>query len=152
MKDTYFFPAIFNCTQEGISVTFPDLPGCVTCANDYAEAVQMAHDCLSGWLYISERDNEAIPEPSDPLKLKGNLKDTQIVVPVEVFMPVVRSKFEDKAVNKTVTIPNWLLDEGKNAGINFSQTLQDALMQKLGIHREIKRRKYKNKTKSKQYA
>ena len=150
MKDTYFFPAIFNCTQEGISVTFPDLPGCVTCANDYAEAVYMAHDCLSGWLYISERDNEVIPEPSDPLKLKDNLKTTELVVPVEVFMPTVRSKFEDKSVNKTVTVPSWLLDEGKNAGINFSQTLQDALMQKLGIHREIKRRKYKSK--SKQYA
>ena len=108
----------------------------------------MAHDCLSGWLYISERDNEVIPEPSDPLKIKGELKDTQLVVPIEVFMPTVRSKFEDKAVNKTVTVPSWLLDEGKNAGINFSQTLQDALMQKLGIRREIKRRKYK----AKQYA
>ncbi len=145
MKDTYFFPAIFNCTQDGISVTFPDLPGCVTCADDYAEALYMARDCLGGWLYTSERDNEFIPEPSNPLQLKDGLKDTQLVVPIEVFMPTVRNRFDDKAVNKTVTLPNWLLDEGKSAGINFSQTLQDAVMQKLGIRREIKRRHYKHK-------
>ena len=126
-------------------MTFPDLPGCVTCADDYAEALYMAHDCLGSWLYTSERDNELIPDPSDPLILKAGLKDTQLVVPVEVSMPTFRSRFEDKSVNKTVTLPNWLLDESKNAGINFSQTLQDALMQKLGIKREIKRRQYKQK-------
>ena len=44
-------------------------------------------------------------------------------------------------MNKTVTIPQWLLVEAKAADINFSQVLQDALMDRLGIHREIKRRK-----------
>lgn len=145
MKDTYFFSAIFNCTEDGISVVFPDLPGCVTCADDYAEALYMAHDCLGDWLYTSERDNEFIPEPSDPLKLKEGLKDNQLVVPVEIFMPTIRSKFDDKAVNKTVTVPNWLLNEGKNAGINFSQVLQEALMQKLGIKRQVKRKSYSKK-------
>ena len=85
MKDIYCYPAIFNCTKEGISVVFPDFPGCVTCADDYAEALYMARDCLGGWLYTSERDNEFIPEPSDPLKLKDGLKDNQLVVPIAVF-------------------------------------------------------------------
>ena len=115
MRDVYFFPAIFNCTSEGISVRFPDLPGCVTCANSYAEAVYMAHDCLGCWLYTSERDHEFIPEPSDPLTLKSSLEAAQLVVPVEVFMPTFRNRFDDRSVSKTVTMPNWLLDESKAA-------------------------------------
>ena len=27
MKDIYCYPAIFNCTKEGISVVFPDMEG-----------------------------------------------------------------------------------------------------------------------------
>lgn len=101
MKDVYFFPAIFTCTEKGISIIFPDLPGCVTCGDDYAEASFMAHNCLAAWLYTSERDNEIIPEPSNPLKLKNELRDNQLVVPIEIFMPAVRSrfsKFDEKQV------------------------------------------------------
>lgn len=145
MKDIYTFPAIFDYADDGISISFPDLPGCLSCADTDDEAVYMATDALSLRLYTDERDNDPIPEPSNPLQLKKSLEKNQIVTLIRVFMPAVRSKFNEKAVSKTVTVPNWLLDEGKNAGINFSQTLQDALMEKLGITRELKRRKYKIK-------
>ena len=96
MKDTYCFPAIFTKTQEGISVAFPDLPGCVTCADNHLEAAKMARDCLGSWLYTSERDNEFIPVPSNLFKLKDELKDNQIIVRVRVYMPTIRSIFAKK--------------------------------------------------------
>ena len=38
-------------------------------------------------------------------------------------------------------MPRWLATEGKAAGVDFSQVLQDALMERLGIHRAIDRRR-----------
>ena len=61
------------------------MKGCIAFAEDYTEALYMARNCLDSWLYTSKRDNEFIPEPSDPLKLKEGLKDNQLVVPIAVF-------------------------------------------------------------------
>ena len=151
MKKKYVFPAIFDYSEtSGISISFPDFPGCVSEGDNNEHAISMARDALSGRLYILDRDGENIPEPSDIVELKNSLQPMQAVTLIEVNMQIFCEMIKSRSANKMCTIPEWLLDEGKEAGINFSQTLQDALMQKLGIHREIKRRKYK--AKSKQYA
>ena len=36
-------------------------------------------------------------------------------------------------MKKTLTIPAWLNEESEKAGINFSQTLQSALKERLGL-------------------
>lgn len=36
---------------------------------------------------------------------------------------------------KTLSIPEWLNEEALRLGLNFSQVLQEALMQKIGIVR-----------------
>ena len=149
MKKKYVFPAVFDYSETpGISISFPDFPGCLSEADDNEQAISMARDALSGRLYILDRDGEDIPEPSDPVKLIRTLEPMQTITLIDVNMQVFSEMVKSRSVNKMCTIPEWLLDEGKEAGINFSQTLQDAVMQKLGIRREIKRRKYK----SKQYA
>ena len=135
MKNVYTFPAIFNYAPDGISIKFPDLPGCLSCADNNDEAAYMAADALALRLYSDEQDGIAIPD------LKSTLEANQIVTLVRADMKKIRAEHENKAVNKMVTIPQWLINEGKEAGVNFSQTLQDALMDKLGIKREIKRRK-----------
>lgn len=33
MKDTYIYPAVFDISNDGISIEFPDLPGCLPCAD-----------------------------------------------------------------------------------------------------------------------
>ena len=58
-------------------------------------------------------------------------------MPVRVYMPQFREYIYNKAENRTVTLPHWLNKAAKNAGINFSQLLQEAIMQKLGISREV---------------
>ena len=153
MKKKYVFPAIFDYSETpGISISFPDFPGCVSEGDDNEQAISMARDALGGRLYILDRDGEVIPKPSDIIDLRNTLQPMQAVTLIDVNMQVFSEMVKSRSVNKMCTIPEWLLDEGKEAGINFSQTLQDALMQKLGIHREIKRRKYQAKAKSKQYA
>ena len=143
------FPAVFDYSETpGISISFPDFPGCLSEADDNEQAISMARDALSGRLYILDRDGEDIPEPSDPVKLLSTLEPMQTITLIDVNMQVFSEMVKSRSVNKMCTIPEWLLDEGKEAGINFSQTLQDAVMQKLGIQRQLKRRQYK----SKQYA
>lgn len=45
----------------------------------------------------------------------------------------VRDAIQNRAVKKTLTIPQWLNEEAEKQGINFSQTLQYALKEKLGF-------------------
>ena len=38
-----------------------------------------------------------------------------------------------KSVRKNVTLPEWLCKRAEKASVNFSQTLQEALVKKLGV-------------------
>ncbi len=46
-KDLHVFPAIFDYTRDGISIEFPDLPGCYPCAHTTEEAVQNAREAAA---------------------------------------------------------------------------------------------------------
>ena len=58
----YVYPAIFHPNQDdgSITVTVPDLPGCITEGKDLTDAIFMAGDAVSMWLW----DGEMIPGPS----------------------------------------------------------------------------------------
>jgi predicted RNase H-like HicB family nuclease len=130
-KDRYVYPAIFDYADDGISIEFPDLPGCLPCAQDTEEALKNAKEALSLHLYGMERDKDMIPEPTSVNKLKA--KKNQVVVLVEVWMPTIRDAIENRAVKKTLTIPKWLNDLAEENRINFSHVLQDALKNQLGV-------------------
>jgi predicted RNase H-like HicB family nuclease len=136
-KNHYIYPAIFHYADDGISIQFPDLPGCITCGSTIEEALFMAKDALSLHLYGMEKDNDPIPEPSFDFELETNEK----LISVEVFMPPFRDEMENKAVKKTLTVPRWLNDMAETQNINFSQILQTGLKQKLGIYRHDSVRK-----------
>ena len=58
----YAYPAIFTPAAEGgYDVKVPDLPGCRTCGDDLADAIFMAEDAISMWLWAAENKNEVIP-------------------------------------------------------------------------------------------
>ena len=63
--DHYIFPAIFNYADDGISISFSDFSGCLSCGDDQKEAMYMAQDVLAGFLSLMEDEGESIPEPSD---------------------------------------------------------------------------------------
>lgn len=53
-KDRYLYPAIFDYNEDGIPVTFPDLPGCITFGTNDGEAVLMAKEAMALHLYDME--------------------------------------------------------------------------------------------------
>ena len=61
MKNEYLFPAIFTPEENGISIEFPDLPGCLPCADTMEEAVKNATEALGLHIYGMEEDGEDIP-------------------------------------------------------------------------------------------
>ena len=138
MKDAYTFSAIFDYANDGISIEFPDLPGCLTAADTTEEATKNAKEVLGLFLWSMEKDNEVIPESTPINKLK--LESSQIPFLVEVWMPIVRNEMDNKAIKKTLTIPQWLNILAENNNINFSQTLQQALKEQLGINEQNQNR------------
>lgn len=131
MKNTYIYPALFHYAEDGISIEFPDLPGCLPCAFSTEEALKNAKEALALHLYGMEQDGEEIPEPSDPTAISH--KDGKVLMLIDVFMPPFRDKVANKTVKKTLTIPYWLNAQAEHMGINFSKTLQDALTEKLNL-------------------
>ena len=100
-KDFYTFPAILSFDEDGISVEFPDLPGCLTCGDSTEEAINRAKEALGLHLYGMEEDNDLIPEPTDIKDLF--LETGQIPVLIDVVMPLHRKAIENQAVKKTLT-------------------------------------------------
>ena len=78
-----------------------------------------------------EQDGEPIPAPSDIRSLK--LEEGDVPAMVEVNMKIYRARFLTRSVKKTLTIPYWLDLAAEDAGLNFSQELQNALKAKLHI-------------------
>lgn len=131
MKNIYTFPAFFYFDEDGISIEFPDLPGCLPCAQNEEEAFRNAKEALGLHLYGMEQDGEAIPEPTPVHDLHPD--EGGVVVMVNVFMPAVRDRMNNRSVNRTVTLPAWLNAAAIEYGVNFSQVLQDALKAQMGI-------------------
>lgn len=130
--DIYIYAAVFEpCNEGGYSVYFPDLPGCITEGNDLREAMNMAKEALELHLWGMEDDNEPIPVPSAPEEIE--VEKTCFTVPIEADMPLIRNEMANKAVKKTLTIPYWMNKIAESKKINFSQILQVALKEKLGI-------------------
>ena len=133
MKDEYVFPAIFYYDDDGISIEFPDLPGCMPCAQSTEEAVKNAKEALGVHLYGMEKDNDDIPEPTDVKDIE--VEEGGVLMLVDVYMPVVRDRINNKYVKKTLTLPYWLNAEAERNGVNFSGILQEALKNYLHIQK-----------------
>lgn len=140
-KNRYAFVAVFNYAEDGISISFPDLPGCLPCAKTDEEALKNAKEALGLHLWGMEQDNEEIPEPSTLKNIK--LKDGELPVLIDVFMPSVREKLSNASVKKTLTVPAWLARQADEDDVNYSKILQNGLIQHLGLQHSAEVRKYK---------
>ncbi len=135
MKESYEFVAIFNYAEDGINISFPDLPGCLSCADTTEEAIKNAEEVLGLVLYDMEQENEEIPEPTPLEKIKCNKDDRAVLI--NVWMPLVRNELDEQAVKKTLTIPKWLNVLAEKENINFSKILQSSLKEYLKLKRRI---------------
>lgn len=135
------YPACFIKESEAYSVVFPDLNYLSTCGATLDEALEMAVDCLAGYLYMMQKEGETPPEPSsiDEINPK-EVADEIEVSPDGAFVNLVtvdvaeyaKTHFE-RSVKKTLTIPSWLNSLAIEQNINFSQVLQEALRTKLHV-------------------
>ena len=127
----YVYTALLTPAEEGgYLVNFPALEECFTDGDDLPEALANAEDALSLMLYTLE-------EKGMPAPISGTVNaDT----PKDGFATLIRCDtneyrrmYENKAVKKTLTIPAWLNTTAERAGVNFSQILQEALTERLGL-------------------
>lgn len=130
LPNYYVYPAFLYYDPDGISIEFPDLPGCLPCGSTTEEALHNAKEALGLHLYGMEQDGDDIPSPTPVKDLRP--EEGGIAALVEVFMPSIRDRAQNRVVKKTLTIPAWLNREAEAAHVNFSQVLQDALKNYLG--------------------
>ena len=125
----YVYPAIFIEDDGKIGVDIPDIKGCHTFGDNLTEAMEMAKDALEMMLVSYEDDNQDIPAPSKMKDIKADGFVSYVLADTDEW----RREFDSKAVKKTLSIPSWLNFRAERADINFSQTLKEALCQKLGV-------------------
>ncbi len=126
----YVYPAIFKLEDDGkYSVIFKDLKGCYNCGDDLEDAIYMAGDVLAFTLYDYEKENRAIPSPSSNFETG----DGEFVNFIRCDTEEYHRMNNNKAIKKTLSIPEWLNEKAVAAGLNFSQVLQEALKEKLGM-------------------
>ena len=130
-KDNYVYPAIFVYENDGISIEFPDLPGCLSCADTDEEALYMAKDALRGYLLTCEDMKLDIAAPT-PLK-DVLTDDNEKAVLIDVCLAYYRKANKNRSIKKTLSIPAWLNDAAEREKINFSFVLQSALKEQLHI-------------------
>ncbi|MDO4299735.1 MAG: type II toxin-antitoxin system HicB family antitoxin [Lachnospiraceae bacterium] len=129
--DRLFYPAVFHKAEEGgFWVSFPDIPECLTQGDDMQQAYEMAVDALGLSLTTMEEAGEGIPKGSMPDEIDAG--DGFLVI-VEFDMAEYRRKHCSRAVKKTLSIPEWLNEAAMRQNINFSQVLQEALLQKVNM-------------------
>ncbi|MEG0074328.1 MAG: type II toxin-antitoxin system HicB family antitoxin [Anaerovoracaceae bacterium] len=122
----FVYPAVFHKEDGSFWVDFPDLPGCQTYGDTLNETIESAQEALSGYVLTLLEENTNLPAPSDI-----NNIDHDSNAFVSLILSDIDQYKDVKAVKKTLTIPAWLNERAISMGVNFSKTLQDALLSKV---------------------
>lgn len=125
----YVYPAVFHPsdTNGSVEVSFPDLE-IATFGDSLSEAYEMAKDALCLTLATWEDEGTAFPAPSPIFDL--SLQSGSLAL-IECDTDYYHRQWGEKPVRKVITIPAWLNTKAEQMGINFSQTLQEALKKKV---------------------
>lgn len=126
------YPACFYKEDDGgYSVDIPDLLGCCTQGDNLEEAIMQAEDAALGWLLTQVEEGEEIPVATDIKDVKLE-RSNGFVSLLLLDLGAYSQKYSSrKSVKKTLTIPLWLNQKAEKLGINFSKTLQEALLLKV---------------------
>ncbi|MDR0974075.1 MAG: type II toxin-antitoxin system HicB family antitoxin [Ruminococcus sp.] len=127
----YTYPAVFHPAKEGgYWIDFPDLPGCFSQGETIDECMDMSLDAASIWLCAREDNKLEAVKPSIGYK---SLIPDEIVTLISVDTNTYRAANDNRAVKKTLTLPNWLNEKAVEAHLNFSSILQDGIKRSLGL-------------------
>ena len=121
------YPVIFEKDDDGYFVTVPDL-NINTQGENLPDAIMMARDLISLYILDNEEEGKTIALPNT---VKFELSKGAILSYIDIDMASYRKKYGSKTVKKNCTIPAWLNNKAEELNINFSKTLQEALMKKI---------------------
>jgi len=74
MSLKYPMEIIEDIDEGGYCISFPDLPGCVTCVDSLEEIKQASEDAKREWLIASLEDGDIINEPRSLEDYSGQFK------------------------------------------------------------------------------
>lgn len=137
------YPVLFYEEEEGgYSAFVPDLGNISTCGETLDETMYMAQELIAGVLLDKMEEGEKFPKESsiDKVNFKAleeylSIKDWNYKNKFKTYIAVNLSEFAEKwgkkLVKKTVNIPQWINTKAEELNINFSKTLEEALLQKI---------------------
>ena len=74
MNLSYRMEIIEDPDEGGYVVSFPDLPGCLTCGETISSAIENAKDAKATWIDAALENGNLIPEPNELDKYSGQFK------------------------------------------------------------------------------
>ena len=142
------YPVLFYEEKDGgYSVFVPDLEKALnsnasTCGSTLEDAMYMAEDLIAGLVLDEMEEGKKIPQASkiedvtfDEIEKNIDIEDWDYVSKFKTYIAVDISAFAEKwgkqLVKKTVNIPKWVNTKAEEMKINFSQVLQEALLEKI---------------------
>ena len=137
------YPVLFYEEKEnGYSVFVPDLENITTCGETLEEAMYMAEDLIAGVILDKMEEGCKIPKSSkieevsfDTLENYLEIENWDYVSKFKTYIIVDINSFAEKwgkeLVKKTVNIPKWVNTRAEELKINFSKTLEEALLEKI---------------------
>lgn len=123
------YPIIVSKIDNEYKIEYPDFNVNPSFISDEKEIIPEAKDIISLCLY--DIDESEYPEPTNPEEIVAEGK----IIYVNLWLPYHFAQIKNVYKNKTLTIPTWLDELASEKNINFSQTLQRALKEELGINR-----------------
>lgn len=137
------YPVLFYEEKEsGYSVFVPDLQNSSTCGETLENAMYMAEDLIAGIILDLIEEGNKIPKASkiEEVSFEGledslEIEDWDYVSKFKTYIVVDISAFAEKwgkeLVKKTVNIPKWVNTKAEELKINFSKTLEEALLERI---------------------
>lgn len=129
------YPVILTYEDNVIYVGLPDFNenNCLTYGETLSEALQSAKEVLALELISLEEEGKEFPKPSNINNLKKSLNQNQEILYLSIWLPYEKAQSKTVYKKKTLSIPVWLDLLATEKNINFSQVLQKALKDELGI-------------------
>lgn len=142
------YPVLFYEESDGsYSVFVPDLnknlsSNASTCGSDLEDAMNMAEELIAGIVLDEMEENNKIPKASkiedvsfEELEKYLDIDNWDYRSKFKTYIAVDISKYAEiwgkELVKKTVNIPKWINSKAESLKINFSKTLEEALLKKI---------------------
>lgn len=142
------YPVLFYEEKEnGYSVFVPDLEkqlntNASTCGEDLEKAIEMTEDLIAGIVLDEMEKGNKIPKASkiedisfEECEANVDFNDWNYISKFKTYIVVDIDSYAEKwgkeLIKKTVNIPKWINTQAENLKINFSKTLEEALLEKI---------------------